>query len=140
VAEKILNTPSHHRVHHGSNGPYLDRNHGSILIIWDRLFKTFEPESERVVYGLTTNIDTFNPARIAAHEYAEMFRDVARSHSWKDRLSFVLRGPGWAGRRRAEQLRASDGSNVRRGSTVTGAVTVADTVTVADSIAMTGRA
>jgi sterol desaturase/sphingolipid hydroxylase (fatty acid hydroxylase superfamily) len=100
--EKILNTPSHHRVHHGSNGPYLDRNHGSILIIWDKLFGTFEPESERAVYGLTKNINTFNPLRIAGHEYGEMFRDIARSTTWRDRVSFVLRGPGWAGRRRAE--------------------------------------
>ncbi|MGA2210489.1 MAG: sterol desaturase family protein [Acidimicrobiales bacterium] len=102
--ERFLNTPSHHRVHHGSNGPYLDRNHGSILIVWDKLFGTFEAESERVVYGLTKNINTFNPVRIAGHEYSEMFRDVARSRTWRDRLGYVLRGPGWAGRRRAEQL------------------------------------
>ena len=100
--EAVLNTPSHHRVHHGSNRQYLDRNHGSILIIWDRLFGTFEPEGEPVVYGLTKNIDTFNPGRIASHEYAEMLRDVAGSTSWRERLSFVVRGPGWAGRRRAE--------------------------------------
>jgi sterol desaturase/sphingolipid hydroxylase (fatty acid hydroxylase superfamily) len=105
--ESVLNTPSHHRVHHGSNGRYLDRNHGSILIIWDKLFGTFEPEGERVVYGLTKNINTFNPLRIATHEYGEIFRDVARSTNWRDRLSFVLRGPGWAGRRRAEMLAAA---------------------------------
>jgi len=106
--EKVLNTPSHHRVHHGSNGPYLDRNHGSILIIWDKLFGTFEPEGEPVICGLTKNIHTFNPLRIAGHEYAEMFRDIARSQNWRDRLGFVLRGPGWAGRRRAEQLRGAE--------------------------------
>lgn len=100
--ESTLNTPSHHRVHHGSNGRYLDRNHGSILILWDRLFGTFEPESERVVYGLTKNINSFNPVRIVVHEYVDMLRDVARSDNWADRLSFVLRGPGWAGRRRRE--------------------------------------
>src|ERR1022692_3172593 len=61
--EKFLNTPSHHRVHHGVNPQYIDRNHGSILIIWDRLFGTFEPEGDRVVYGLTRNIKTFNPFR-----------------------------------------------------------------------------
>jgi sterol desaturase/sphingolipid hydroxylase (fatty acid hydroxylase superfamily) len=101
-AETVLNTPSHHRVHHGSNQQYLDRNHGSILIVWDRLFGTFEPEGERVVYGLTKNINTFDPLRIAAHEHAEMLRDIARSDTWRDRLSFVLRGPGWATRRRQE--------------------------------------
>ena len=70
--EEVLNTPSHHRVHHGSNRQYLDRNHGSILIVWDRLFGTFEREDEPVVYGLTKNIDTFNPARIATHEHADI--------------------------------------------------------------------
>lgn len=101
-AETALNTPSHHRVHHGSNARYLDRNHGSILIIWDRLFGTFEPEDERVVYGLTKNINTFNAGRIISHEYAAMLRDVANSSSWGERLSYVLRGPGWATRHRAE--------------------------------------
>jgi sterol desaturase/sphingolipid hydroxylase (fatty acid hydroxylase superfamily) len=94
--EDVLNTPSHHRVHHGSNPQYLDRNHGSILIVWDKLFGTFEPEDEPVVYGLTKNIDTFDPARIATHEHADMLRDVAGSSTWRDRLSYVVRGPGWA--------------------------------------------
>jgi sterol desaturase/sphingolipid hydroxylase (fatty acid hydroxylase superfamily) len=95
-AEELLNTPSHHRVHHGSNRQYLDRNHGSILIVWDRLFGTFEPEGERVVYGLTKNLNSFDPVRIATHEHADIFRDVARSTSWGERFSYVLRGPGWA--------------------------------------------
>ncbi len=102
-AERALNSPSHHRVHHGSNRQYLDRNHGGILIVWDRLFGTFEPEDEQVVYGLTTNIDTFNPARIATHEYEDLARDIASSTGWAERLSYVLRGPGWAMRRRAER-------------------------------------
>jgi sterol desaturase/sphingolipid hydroxylase (fatty acid hydroxylase superfamily) len=95
-ADGVLNTPSNHRVHHGSNRQYLDRNHGSILILWDRLFGTFEPERDRVVYGLTRNIDTFNPLRIATHEYADILRDVSRSTSWSERLSYVVRSPGWA--------------------------------------------
>jgi len=99
--EEVVNTPSHHRVHHGSNRQYLDRNHGSILIIWDRLFGTFERERDPVVYGLTTNIDTFDPTRVIAHEHAEMLRDVARSRTWRDRLSHVVRGPGWSYARRA---------------------------------------
>jgi sterol desaturase/sphingolipid hydroxylase (fatty acid hydroxylase superfamily) len=102
-AEEVLNTPSHHRVHHGSNRQYLDRNHGSILILWDRLFGTFEPECDRVVYGLTKNIHTFQPGRIATHEYASMLRDVADSTSWRERLSYVVRGPGWANAHRAER-------------------------------------
>ncbi len=102
--EQVLNTPSHHRVHHGRNPQYLDRNHGSILITWDRLFGTFEPEDEPVVYGLTKNIESFSPVRIVTHEHADMLRDVARSTTWHDRLSFVLRGPGWAYRKHAERV------------------------------------
>ncbi|HEX3980182.1 MAG TPA: sterol desaturase family protein [Acidimicrobiales bacterium] len=96
--EKILNSPSHHRVHHGSNSRYLDRNHGSILILWDRLFGTFEREAEPAVYGLTKDIDTFDPVRIATHEFVELFGDVARSTGWGERLSHVVRGPGWRAR------------------------------------------
>jgi sterol desaturase/sphingolipid hydroxylase (fatty acid hydroxylase superfamily) len=109
-AEDVLNTPSHHRVHHGSNRRYLDRNHGSILILWDRLFGTFEPEDEPVVYGLTTNINTFQPGRIVTHEYAAMLRDVAASTSWRERLSYVGRGPGWATAHRAERDAAGPAS------------------------------
>jgi len=109
-SEAVLNTPSHHRVHHGSNRQYLDRNHGSILIVWDRLFGTFEPERETVVYGLTKNIGTFRPDRIADHEYVDLLRDVARSTSWSERLSYVVRGPGWANRHRAEMEAAGNGA------------------------------
>ncbi|MEL7207477.1 MAG: sterol desaturase family protein, partial [Actinomycetota bacterium] len=102
--EKVGNTPSHHRVHHGANRRYIDRNHGSILIVWDRLFGTFQEEDpdEPVVYGLTKNIGTDDPRVIATHEYRDILRDVADSDNWKDRLSFVVRGPGWAYERRAE--------------------------------------
>jgi len=99
--ENVLNTPSHHRVHHGTNRQYLDRNHGSIFILWDRLFGTFEREDERVVYGLTTNIDTFNPVVIATHEWRDIGRDIAGATTWRERWSFLLRGPGWAYDRRA---------------------------------------
>jgi sterol desaturase/sphingolipid hydroxylase (fatty acid hydroxylase superfamily) len=103
--EAVLNTPSHHRVHHGSNRRYIDRNHGSILILWDRLFDTFqrEREDDPVVYGLTRNINTFNPGRIATHEYVDILRDVAQSDNWSDRFSYVVRGPGWAYARHAER-------------------------------------
>ena len=102
--EEGFNTASHHRVHHGRNRRYIDRNHGSILILWDRLFGTFqrEEEDEPVVYGLTKNIHTDNPVTIATHEYKDILRDVADSDNWADRLSFVVRGPGWAYARRAE--------------------------------------
>jgi sterol desaturase/sphingolipid hydroxylase (fatty acid hydroxylase superfamily) len=106
AAEELLNTPSHHRVHHGSQTKYIDRNHGSILIVWDRLFGTFQREEEPVVYGLTKNINTYSPARIASHEHRDMLRDVADADTWTDRLSFVLRGPGWAYRRHADRATA----------------------------------
>jgi sterol desaturase/sphingolipid hydroxylase (fatty acid hydroxylase superfamily) len=99
--EFIFNTPSHHRVHHGSNPKYLDRNHGSILIVWDRLFGTFQREDETVVYGLTKNIGTYHPARIATHEHADILKDVAHSTTWPDRFGYVFRGPGWAYERHA---------------------------------------
>jgi sterol desaturase/sphingolipid hydroxylase (fatty acid hydroxylase superfamily) len=105
--EKVLKTPSHHRVHHGVNPQYIDRNHGSILIIWDKLFGTFEPEGDQVVYGLTRNIDTFNPLRIAAHEHAEMLDDVRQARDWRERLSYVVRGPGWAYSRRDQRSRVA---------------------------------
>ncbi|MCB0894583.1 MAG: sterol desaturase family protein [Nocardioidaceae bacterium] len=99
--ERVFNTPSHHRVHHGSNRQYLDRNHGSILIIWDRLFGTFEEEDEPVVYGLTTNVDSFNPVTIATHEWVDIAEDVASAPTWRDRWSYLLRGPGWSSAARA---------------------------------------
>jgi sterol desaturase/sphingolipid hydroxylase (fatty acid hydroxylase superfamily) len=94
--EWALNTPSHHRVHHGSQAQYLDRNYGGILIVWDRLFGTFEPEDERVVYGLTKNITTGNPLRVATHEYVALWSDLRTASSWRDRAGYLLRGPGWA--------------------------------------------
>jgi sterol desaturase/sphingolipid hydroxylase (fatty acid hydroxylase superfamily) len=104
AGEEVLNTPSHHRVHHGSNPEYLDRNHGSILITWDRLFGTFQREEEPVIYGLTKNIRTYNPLRVATHEYRDIIQDVARSTTWRDRLSYAFRGPGWAYERREQQV------------------------------------
>lgn len=98
--DRWFNSPSLHRVHHGSNREYLDRNHGSIFIIWDRLFGTYQQEEAPVIYGLTRNIDTFNPLVVAGHEFRDIGRDVAASTSWADRLGFVLRGPGWAYARR----------------------------------------
>ena len=96
--EFIFNTPSHHRVHHGSNVRYLDRNHGATLIIWDRLFGTFSEEipEEPVKYGLTKNIETHKVLKVAFGEYASMWRDVGRAERWRDKLSFVFKAPGWS--------------------------------------------
>ncbi|MBF6467083.1 sterol desaturase family protein [Nocardia beijingensis] len=94
--EFVFNTPSHHRVHHGSNDRYLDKNYGGILIVWDRLFGTFEPETERVRYGLTKNIATFNPARVATHEWISIWRDLRGASSWRAKGGYLFRGPGWS--------------------------------------------
>ncbi|MFN8398129.1 MAG: sterol desaturase family protein [Bacteroidia bacterium] len=98
VIELIFNTPSHHRVHHAKNVRYLDRNHAGILIIWDRLFGTFQEEldAEPVVYGITTDIHTNNPLKIATHEYGNMFRDVANAPTFKAKLMYIFGPPGWS--------------------------------------------
>jgi sterol desaturase/sphingolipid hydroxylase (fatty acid hydroxylase superfamily) len=94
--EAVFNTPSHHRVHHGSNPEYLDKNYAGILIVWDRLFGTFAPERAPVAYGLTKNIETFSLFAIAFHEYAALARDVMRAPSWRDRAGILTHGPAFA--------------------------------------------
>jgi len=94
--EAILNTPSHHRVHHATNPQYLDRNHAGIFIIWDKLFGTFIPEVEKPVYGLVKNISSFNPLYVAFHEWIAMFMDVFTSKtSLINRLKYIVKPPGW---------------------------------------------
>jgi len=94
--ESIFNTPSHHRVHHATNPQYLDRNHAGILIIWDKIFGTFEPEIEKPIYGLVTNIDTFNPVKIAFQEWVHLFKDAFTGNiSVTDRFLYFLKPPGW---------------------------------------------
>ncbi|HVM88765.1 MAG TPA: sterol desaturase family protein [Puia sp.] len=94
--EFIFNTPSHHRVHHGSNLKYLDKNHAGILIIWDRLFGTFKKEEERPRYGLTKNIQSFNPVVVAFKTWMDLFRKAFSSRSLKHGISYFLQPPGWS--------------------------------------------
>ncbi len=94
--EWVFNTPSHHRAHHGSNQQYLDKNYAGILIIWDRLFGTFVPETEPVRYGLTKNVNTYNPVKVAFHEYIDIAADVRAARRWRDRVGRVFAPPGWA--------------------------------------------
>jgi sterol desaturase/sphingolipid hydroxylase (fatty acid hydroxylase superfamily) len=109
-AELVLNSPSAHRVHHGVNQQYLDKNHGGIFISFDRLFKTYEPEVEPVTYGLTKNIQSFNPATVALHEYRSMANDVRSATSWRERLGYLLQHPGWKPSRSELQRMATSGS------------------------------
>lgn len=93
--EWVLNTPSHHRVHHGSNPQYIDKNYGGVFIIWDRLFGTFEEEKEPVVYGITTPLKSWNPAWANVHYYVDLAQQAKRCTNITDKLHVWVAPPGW---------------------------------------------
>lgn len=95
--EAVMNTPSHHRVHHAANARYLDRNYAGVFIVWDRLFGTFEPEDagERVRYGLVHDLGSFNVLWAAFHEWTGIARDVWGA-PWGSKLGYLIREPGWS--------------------------------------------
>jgi alkylglycerol monooxygenase len=93
--EFIFNTPSHHRVHHGRNPKYIDKNHAGSLIIWDRMFGTFQPEEERPTYGITKPINSWNALWANVSHYADMTDDLKRIPSWSDRFKYLFKKPGW---------------------------------------------
>lgn len=93
--EWVVNTPSHHRVHHGSNPQYIDKNYGNTLIIFDRMFGTFEPEQEKVKYGITKNVGSYNPLRVIFHEWISIFKDAANARSRRERWKFIFGRVGW---------------------------------------------
>jgi len=94
-AEAVLNTPSHHRVHHGVDPKYQDRNYAGVFIVWDRLFGTFQPEEEEPVYGITTPLRSWNPLWANVHVFWQILRDAARARTWRERLLYVFGPPGW---------------------------------------------
>lgn len=98
VLEYFLSTPSHHRVHHASNVKYLDKNMGMLLIIWDKLFGTFQEEDpeEKVVFGLTENIHTYHPLKLVFHEWINIGKDLKKSSSLKAKFLYVFGPPGWS--------------------------------------------
>lgn len=93
--DRVFNTPSVHRVHHGSNSQYLDKNYGGILIIWDRIFGTYQAEDERVIYGITKPLGSANPFVINFSEYGRIFHDVLRASTLRQKLGFIFGKPGW---------------------------------------------
>lgn len=95
--EYIFNTPSHHRVHHANNPRYLDANYAGVFMAWDRMFGSFIPEntSEPCRYGLVTDLGTFNPLRVATHEWLGIIKDVWSARRWRDRALYLLAPPGW---------------------------------------------
>lgn len=92
--EWLFNTPSHHRVHHGRNPQYIDKNYAGILIIWDKLFGTFVPEEETVIYGITKPVNSFNPIKVTFSEWRDMFSDVTtKGLSFSERLKLLFAPP-----------------------------------------------
>ena len=93
--DEVLNTPSVHRVHHGSNRKYLDKNYGGVLMIWDKIFGTFQREEEKVIYGLTKNVNTFNPITINFIEYKNIWKEVKKCNSINDKLRIIFGNLIW---------------------------------------------
>jgi len=98
LVEYIFVTPSHHRVHHASNLRYLDKNMGMVLILWDRLFGTFqeEVEEEEIRYGLTKQPEDTGPVNIIFHEFVSLYKDVKRAPSFADKFRYIFYPPGWS--------------------------------------------
>ena len=96
IFESIFNTPSLHRVHHGADTEYLDKNYAGIFNIWDRFFGSFKIETHRPNFGITKNIDTYNPFKITAHEWKNIWFDVKRAETFKDKFYYIFNAPGWS--------------------------------------------
>jgi sterol desaturase/sphingolipid hydroxylase (fatty acid hydroxylase superfamily) len=96
--EAVMNTPSHHRVHHATNPRYLDRNYAGVFIVWDKLFGTYEPErdDDRPRYGLVRDLGSFNLLWAAVHEWAGIMRDMWSAPGWRAKLNYAWREPGWS--------------------------------------------
>ena len=95
AAETVMNTPSHHRVHHATNDKYLDKNYAAILIVWDRMFGTLEIERDAPVYGLVKPVASFSPLWVQVHYWIELARRSWRTRKWLDKIQVWLRGPAW---------------------------------------------
>jgi len=93
--DEIFNTPSVHRVHHGSNQEYLDKNYGGVLMIWDKIFGTFKREDQKVVYGLTENINTNNPLKINFIEYKNIWEEVKLCRTFSDKCRIIFGNLAW---------------------------------------------
>ena len=93
--EFVFNTPSHHRVHHGRNPKYIDKNHGGTLIIFDRMFGSFQAEEEPVIYGVTKPLSTWNPIWANLDWYVDMWQDLKKPMSMSERIRLVFSKPGW---------------------------------------------
>lgn len=104
--EAVMNTPSHHRVHHATNRQYLDKNYAGIFIIWDRMFGTFAEEKETVRYGVFPRINSVNPFKVYFHGFIKLFRQIGQADSWGYRLQLLYRSPGWAWQQEQDRKQA----------------------------------
>ncbi|HEX8060774.1 MAG TPA: sterol desaturase family protein, partial [Cyclobacteriaceae bacterium] len=93
--EYIFNTPSHHRVHHGRDPKYIDKNHAGSLIIWDKMFGTFQAEEEKPTYGITRPINSWNAVYANFSHYAIMATEIRRIPRWTDKIKYLFKKPGW---------------------------------------------
>ncbi len=93
--EYIINTPSHHRVHHGSNPKYIDKNHAGTLIIWDRLFGTFQKEEDEVYFGTTKPLASWNPIWANVHYWDELIKTARKANGFRDKINVFVKPPGW---------------------------------------------
>jgi sterol desaturase/sphingolipid hydroxylase (fatty acid hydroxylase superfamily) len=91
--EYIFTTPSHHRVHHATNEKYMDKNYGSTLIIWDRMFGTFQPEEEQAIYGITKPVGTYNPITLVFHEWRDIYKDVSKARNLSEARKYIFGRP-----------------------------------------------
>lgn len=113
--EAVMNTPSHHRVHHGANDEYVDKNYAGIFIVWDRLFGTFQPEKDQVVYGLRKEFTSRNPLWIAFHEWIALMKHVGAARRWKNKLLYFIMPPAWDPQDEAEMhLQSAENSQIVR--------------------------
>jgi alkylglycerol monooxygenase len=96
--ETVFNAPSHHRVHHGVNDRYLDKNYGGVLIVWDKLFGTFEPESEPVIYGIRPPVASWDIVEINVHVFKKLWAQSKAAPYWVDKIKLWLMPPGWTPR------------------------------------------
>ncbi|MEL6876507.1 MAG: sterol desaturase family protein [Pseudomonadota bacterium] len=137
--EAVMNTPSHHRVHHATNPRYLDRNYAGVFIVWDKMFGTFEPEreDEQIRYGIIKQLGSFNLLWAVFHEWIGMIGDIWRA-PWRHKLSYLLREPGWThdnSRETSDMIRERwrERTNASDGLGEGGQIPVADRNPIADS-------
>jgi sterol desaturase/sphingolipid hydroxylase (fatty acid hydroxylase superfamily) len=109
--EYVMNTPSHHRVHHGIDVEYLDTNYAGVMIIWDRIFGSFKAEGARPHYGLTKQIESYNPVKIAFYEWVQIVKDLSHTKNVRNIWGYLMGPPGWShdgSRMTVAQMRAEN--------------------------------